>query len=187
MKLPDETLVYPAHDYKGDTVSTVAEERAHNPRLQVRSVDDYVAVMNALKLPNPKMMDVAVPANMRVGLSQERIAAKGWALSATEAIAAQPTGTIMLIDLREDSERDRHGRVDAALNAPYTALADALAPGGVLHALAGATGRRLVFFCAYGERSAMAVEAAHVAGFADACHVQGGLDAWIKAGGPLLR
>src|SRR4051794_21771733 len=68
LRLPDDTLVYPAHDYKGDTVSTIGEERAFNPRLQVKSVDHYVELMNNLKLPNPKMMDVAVPANMRVGL-----------------------------------------------------------------------------------------------------------------------
>src|SRR5881628_2231571 len=60
LKLPDETLVYPAHDYKGDTVSTVAEERAFNPRLQVGSKQQYVDLMNGLDLPNPKLMDVAV-------------------------------------------------------------------------------------------------------------------------------
>src|SRR5581483_1505432 len=67
LKLPDETLVYPAHDYKGDTVSTIGEEKAFNPRLQVKSADEYVALMNSLNLSNPKMMDVAVPANMRQG------------------------------------------------------------------------------------------------------------------------
>src|SRR5689334_5866233 len=77
MKLPDETLVYPAHDYKGDTVSTIGEERAFNPRLQVKSVEDYVELMNNLKLPNPKMMDVAVPANMRSGLAQKIVADRG--------------------------------------------------------------------------------------------------------------
>src|SRR5262245_4316010 len=61
LKLPDETLVYPAHDYKGDTVSTIGEERAFNPRLQVKSVQEYVDIMSSLKLPNPKMMDVAIP------------------------------------------------------------------------------------------------------------------------------
>src|SRR4051794_22316162 len=66
LHLPDETLVYPAHDYKGDTVSTIGEERAYNPRLQVKSVEEYVDLMNGLHLPNPKMMDVAIPANMRV-------------------------------------------------------------------------------------------------------------------------
>jgi sulfur dioxygenase len=54
LKLPDETLVYPAHDYKGDTVSTIGEERAFNPRLQVKSIDDYVELMNNLNLPNPR-------------------------------------------------------------------------------------------------------------------------------------
>src|SRR6266571_3967674 len=63
LKLPDETMVFPAHDYKGDTVSTIGEEKRFNPRLQVRSVDEYVELMANLKLPKPKMMDVAVPAN----------------------------------------------------------------------------------------------------------------------------
>ena len=74
LKLPDETMVYPAHDYKGDTVSTIGEEKRYNPRLQVKSVDEYVDLMSKLNLPNPKMMDVAVPANMRQGLAQDEIA-----------------------------------------------------------------------------------------------------------------
>src|SRR2546421_1337609 len=74
LKLPDETLVFPAHDYKGDTVSTIGEEKRFNPRLQVRSVDEYVELMSNLKLPNPKMMDVAGPAEMAVGLHQEYVA-----------------------------------------------------------------------------------------------------------------
>jgi len=69
LKLPEETLVYPAHDYKGDTVSTIGEEKGCNPRLQVRSVEEYVALMGRLNLSNPKMMDVAVPANMLLALS----------------------------------------------------------------------------------------------------------------------
>lgn len=67
LRLPDETLVYPGHDYKGWTVSTIAEERAHNPRLQVSGVDKYVELMNNLKLADPKLMDVAVPANLQCG------------------------------------------------------------------------------------------------------------------------
>lgn len=67
LRLPDETLVYPAHDYRGCTVSTIAEERQWNPRLQVQSVEEYVALMNGLRLPSPKLMDVAVPANLRCG------------------------------------------------------------------------------------------------------------------------
>jgi sulfur dioxygenase len=67
MKLPDETLVYPGHDYKGWTVSTIGEERRCNPRLQVKGPQEYAALMNGLNLPNPKLMDVAVPANLRCG------------------------------------------------------------------------------------------------------------------------
>ena len=77
LKLPDATLVYPAHDYKGDTVSTIGEEKAHNPRLQVKSIDEYVALMTNLKLTNPKMMDVAIPANMNVGNYHEAVATGG--------------------------------------------------------------------------------------------------------------
>ena len=82
LKLPDETMVFPAHDYKGDTVSTIGEEKRYNPRLQVRSVDEYIELMGNLKLPNPKMMDVAVPANMHVGLHQNDLARQGQSLTA---------------------------------------------------------------------------------------------------------
>ena len=65
--LPDETAVYPGHDYKGMTVSTIAEERQFNPRLQVKSKAEYIELMGNLKLPNPAMMDIAVPANLACG------------------------------------------------------------------------------------------------------------------------
>lgn len=67
LRLPDDTLVHPGHDYKGWTVSTIAEERAFNPRLQVANEAAYVELMMGLRLPNPKMMDVAVPANQMCG------------------------------------------------------------------------------------------------------------------------
>ena len=75
--------------------------------------------MNSLNLPNPKMMDVAVPANMQVGLHQEEIARKGWALSAAQAIALCGRADIALVDLREKSERDKHGVIPGSLHAPY--------------------------------------------------------------------
>jgi sulfur dioxygenase len=187
LRLPDETLVFPAHDYKGDTVSTIGEERAFNPRLQVRSVEEYVALMNGLNLPNPKMMDVAIPANMRVGLVQEEIARRGWAVQAREALDLLGRGDVAIVDLRERGEREKHGCIPGSLHAPYVELQENIRPGGVLHELAQATARRLVFFCAFGERSAMAVQAAQDAGLTSACHVQGGMDAWKKAGGPVVR
>lgn len=66
--LPDETVVYPAHDYQGRTSSTIGWEKAHNRRLAGRSRDDFIALMQALDLPRPRLIDVAVPANRRLGL-----------------------------------------------------------------------------------------------------------------------
>ena len=66
-KLPDDTTLYPAHDYKGWTASSIGEERLHNPRLAGKSEAEYVAIMNGLNLPNPQMMDIAVPANLACG------------------------------------------------------------------------------------------------------------------------
>jgi len=66
--LPDETLVYPGHDYKGRTSSTIGAEKAGNPRLAGRTRDEFIALMGALNLPPPKKIDVAVPANRMLGL-----------------------------------------------------------------------------------------------------------------------
>jgi len=65
LKLPEKTLVYPAHDYNGKTYSTIENEKNNNPRLQVKSAEEYVEIMKKLKLSNPKMMDIAVPANKK--------------------------------------------------------------------------------------------------------------------------
>ena len=74
LKLPENTMVYPAHDYNGKKHSTIGSERKNNPRLQVNSVDQYVEIMYNLKLANPKMMDVAVPANLK-GLTLNQVKA----------------------------------------------------------------------------------------------------------------
>ena len=187
LKLPDETLIYPAHDYKGETVSTIGEEKAFNPRLQVKSMDEYVEIMNNLKLANPKMMDVAVPANMRVGLHQDEIAGRGWAVTAEAALALVGRPDVALIDLRESTERERHGVIPGAIHLPYPRLQENIAAGGMLNELARSTGKRLLFYCAFGERSAMAVQAAQDVGIASARHIHGGIDAWKKADGPLTR
>ncbi|WP_456619503.1 MULTISPECIES: MBL fold metallo-hydrolase [unclassified Bradyrhizobium] len=187
LKLPEETLVFPAHDYKGDTVSTIGEEKRYNPRLQVRSVDEYIELMANLKLPNPKMMDVAVPANMHVGLHQEELEKEGRALSAVEAIRSLGRPDMLLVDLRESNERAKHGMLEGALHTPYPSVEESLKPGGMLREVAAATGRRVVFFCAFGERSAMAVAAAKEAGLTNTAHIAGGIDAWKKAGGPVVR
>ena len=72
LKLPEKTFVFPAHDYNGKKFSTIANEKNNNPRLQVSSKEEYADIMNNLNLANPKMMDVAVPANVK-GLTLDNI------------------------------------------------------------------------------------------------------------------
>ena len=72
LKLPEKTLVYPAHDYNGKKFSSIENEKKNNPRLQVSSPDQYAEIMDNLNLANPKMMDVAVPANVK-GLTLDQI------------------------------------------------------------------------------------------------------------------
>jgi sulfur dioxygenase len=187
LKLPDETLVYPAHDYKGDTVSTIGEERTFNPRLQVKSVDEYVSLMNSLNLPNPKMMDVAVPANMRIGLARDIVTGRGWTLTAEEAKKFLGKPDVALIDLREDQERRKDGIIPGSLHVPYPDVEESLKAEGLLQQLGKAGGKHLIFFCTYGQRSAIAVQAAQATGLSTARHILGGLQAWRQAEGPLAR
>ena len=72
LKLPEKTLVYPAHDYNGKKNSTIGNEKNNNPRLQVNSKDEYAEIMNNLNLPDPKMLNIAVPANLK-GLTLNQI------------------------------------------------------------------------------------------------------------------
>ena len=67
LKLPEKTKVYPAHDYNGNFFSTIENEKKNNPRLQVKSADEYADIMNNLNLPDPKLMDIAIPRNLKLG------------------------------------------------------------------------------------------------------------------------
>jgi len=130
---------------------------------------------------------LSLPANMHVGLHQDEIARKGWAVSAAEAVALRGRPDVAIVDLREKSERDRRGVIPGSLHTPYPSLQDEISPGGMLHELAVATDKRILFYCAFGERSAMAVQAAQDVGLKTACHIQGGIDAWKKVDGPVAR
>ena len=67
LKLPEETLLYPAHDYNGEKVSTIGKEKKQNPRLQVNSVDEYVDIMNNLNLRKPEKIDFNIANNLKLG------------------------------------------------------------------------------------------------------------------------
>ena len=187
LTLPGDTLVYPGHDYKGDTVSTIAEEKAFNPRLQVANADEYADIMDNLNLADPKIMDVVVPANIAMGLGRSDTEHPDWALTVGQLMALQEQSKFALVDLREDSERAANGQIPGSVHAPYGRLENLIGDGGLLHGMAGASAKPLVYYCAYGERSAMTVHASQRAGLENVSHLIGGIAAWIKAGGPIEK
>ncbi|HUS53854.1 MAG TPA: MBL fold metallo-hydrolase [Thermohalobaculum sp.] len=182
LKLPETTFVYPAHDYKGDTVSTIGEEKAFNPRLQVSSAEEYAAIMNALKLPNPTMMDVAVPSNLKLGLhsdAQHRVPV----VEVKALLARWPESDYLLVDIREEGERQRAGTIPGSIHAPYGQFDHYCGKSGPLAGMARQG--RILLYCAVGERSTLAVELAAEMGLHGLSHIPGGFTAWTKAGGPV--
>lgn len=182
LKLPEQTFVFPGHDYKGDTVSTIGEERAFNPRLNVSSAEEYADIMNNLKLPNPKLMDVAVPENLRLGLqldAQHRVSST----EVEDILEVWPDLQVQLVDIREESERKRDGAIPHSIHLPYGRFASHCSPAGTLHSLT--QNARLVIYCAVGERSTLATEIASEHGLKGISHMPGGFRAWKAAGGAI--
>ncbi len=187
LTLPGDTLVYPGHDYKGDTLSTIAEERAHNPRLQVSSAEEYAAIMDNLHLPDPKMMDVAVAANLIIGVSVSDPMVEENTLSVTEARRYLEKDGAIFIDLREAPELRKAGVIPGSLHAPYAGLSGHIQPGGMLRALADRSAKTMILYCAHGERSVLALRALKDAGMENVRHLRGGFDAWIRDGAPSTK
>jgi sulfur dioxygenase len=183
LKLPADTLVFPAHDYNGNTASTIAYEQANNPRLQVGSAQEYAEIMDNLKLANPKLMDVAVPANRALGKSLEKFVRPGESLAAADLLKQRGKKKLVLIDLREKRERERDGWIPSSVHIPYGAVTEQLKPGGALEQIAKDHPGRVVLYCAYGERSAMALDTMRNAGFSGLRHLAGGIAGWLKSGG----
>lgn len=175
LTLPDDTIVYPGHDYKGDTISTIGEEKRFNPRLQVSSKQEYIDLMNNLNLDNPKYMDVAVPANLKIGLSQDDIDQRGWSIDADKLNEMISEDKVVLVDLREKEERDAKGIIEPSLHSPYENLDTSLGAGGLLSELANTTEKNIVFYCAFGERSAMALHRCRSQGLNNTYHLKGGI------------
>lgn len=128
-----------------------------------------------------------MPVNLKIGLHQEEVARRGWAVTARDALALLGRSDVILIDLRETAERERHGAIAGALHIPYPALQENIYAGGTLHELVPATKKKLLFYCAFGERSAMAVQAAQDVGLNTASHIEGGINAWKNVNGPLAH
>ena len=173
LKLPENTLLYPAHDYNGNTVSTIGEEKKFNPRLQVNSAEEYVKIMNNLNLSNPKMMDVAVPANQQLGINLER-QKKINGLDVDAFNKKIKSEEYKLIDLRENNEIKKIGTIKNSLNIPFQ---DFL---GSIKNNASKFNKNLLLFCAIGERSTLATQVIRSYDIFNSYHLIGGIKEWIK-------
>ncbi len=187
LTLPGDTLVYPGHDYNGDTLSTIAEEKAHNPRLQVSSAEEYAAIMNGLNLPDPRKMDMAVAANLIIGASVSDPLVEENTLSVAEVRRCLKEDGSLFIDLREAPEHRKAGVIPGSLHAPYAELSDHIRPGGMLREIAGRSAKTMILYCAHGERSALALRALKDAGMENVRHLGGGFDAWTRDGAPSAK
>jgi sulfur dioxygenase len=190
--LPESCILYPGHDYRGLTATSVAEERRYNPRLGgALSADDFAGFVGNLGLAHPKQIDVAVPANLRCGRPAEDVtlpAEPDWApLSCTFAgiweIAPhwleENAGSVQILDVRENDEfTGPLGHVAGAVHIPL----------GQLNVRAGELSgeRPIVAICRAGGRSAQATVILRNAGFTRVANLAGGMLRWRAEGHPAV-
>jgi len=187
LSLPPETLLYPGHDYKGRTVTTVEEELRLNPRLgSARTSDEFVEIMANLKLAHPRRMDVAVPANLRGGAAADSPSADAPPIDCSWGpIEKSPAGVpeissqdlskrlsdVTLVDVREPDEfRGELGHVPGSQLIPLASLdtsADSLSRD-----------KPVVVICRSGGRSGKAALALAGRGFSSVASLRGGMRAW---------
>lgn len=177
LSLPDETPIYPGHDYRGRTSSTVGEEKRCNPRLgEDKTKSDFERIMSELRLSHPKKMAVAVPANLRCGIIHD----DSWApVHRTDDgvpevdldwVAGGPAG-VRIVDVRRPAELEGElGALPGAENVPLDRLAD--------HIDAWDQGERIVVVCRSGGRSGTAARLLEEWGFAHVASMRGGMIAY---------
>jgi glyoxylase-like metal-dependent hydrolase (beta-lactamase superfamily II)/rhodanese-related sulfurtransferase len=200
--LPDETLVYPGHDYQGRWVSNMIQERTTNPRLAGKSRGQFIDIMNGLNLPKPRLIDEAVPANRYCGLDENErqdavVARDTTSHPSRQAITAQDLvaeakkhitevsvatasqlirqGNIVVVDTREESEFTA-GHLNDAI----------LLPRGVLEFKIGGIpeladkSKAVLLYCRTGGRSALAAQSLQQLGYQNVLSMAGGFEAWQK-------
>jgi len=196
LSLPESTLLYPAHDYKGRMVTTVTEEKRFNPRLgDAKSVEEFAELMANLDLAYPKRIDEAVPANMASGLTEpepatpSRLESDAWApvqrtttgvpVVLPEWLADRRAG-LRLVDVREHVEFcGPLGHLEGAELVPLSELET--------HAAAWERDRPVVTVCTYGTRSGTATGILGKQGFTQVASLHGGLVRWLEEGHPTVE
>jgi sulfur dioxygenase len=200
--LPDETLVYPGHDYQQHWVSTIKQERTTNPRVAGKSREQFIEIMNKLNLPKPRLIDEAVPANRRCGLEederQDAVAVKETVRPVRNEISVQDLvaeakqhitevnaatakqllaeGNIVVVDVREESEY-ANGHIDNAIPLPRGVLEFKI---GNIPELADKS-KTVLTYCRTGGRAALAAQTMQQLGYKNVLSIAGGFEAWQQA------
>lgn len=187
LSLPKGATLYPAHDYHGHSATTVAEERAHNPRLgEGRSEEDFVATMERLDLAYPKRIDIALPANNRLGRLEGDPTERPAHRDPLEGATRSPAG---VLHVRPDWVRDNLGRVRLVdVRQPEELAALPPAPGAELVPLDGLMEAAaqwshddpMVLICRSSGRSDRAARALEQRGFSRVASMVGGMLAWHR-------
>jgi glyoxylase-like metal-dependent hydrolase (beta-lactamase superfamily II)/rhodanese-related sulfurtransferase len=187
--LPDDCIVYPAHDYEGRTCSTIGEERSFNPRIGGEAhEEDFVGYMENLALPHPKQLDVALPANMRAGAPEDGKLPKvaSWAPLVTtyagvkeikpEWVAAHRKA-LQVVDVRSEAEfRGQLGHIDGALLIPIDDLRE--------RASEVSQEKPTVVVCQTGKRASLGASILEKAGNSRVANLAGGMVKWRELGLP---
>jgi glyoxylase-like metal-dependent hydrolase (beta-lactamase superfamily II)/rhodanese-related sulfurtransferase len=184
LKLPDELLVFPAHDYKGRSSSTLGDEKARNPRLQARERAAFVDLMRNLDLAMPQHLTEALRTNRSGGKTVKQLiaeAARSVPFMALEEVLAHvrdADGRLTLLDVREE-RAFRAGHVPGAIHLPRGQLelrADGVLPDPTA---------RIVTYCELGKISTLAASTLRTMGYTHVVALDGGFEAWAKAGYPV--
>jgi sulfur dioxygenase len=200
--LPDETLVYPGHDYQQRWVSCIMQERTTNPRLAGKTREQFIEIMNNLNLPKPRLIDEAVPANRYCGLDenerQDAVAQRDAALplratTKTEDMVAAAKQQIVEIDVAKSKQLIAEGHlvlIDTREESEYAAghIENAiLIPRGMLEFKIGNTpeladkSKAVLMYCRSGNRSALAAQTMQQLGYTNVLSMAGGYEAWKKS------
>jgi len=166
--LPDATRVWPGHDYKGHTCSTVGEEKRHNPRFAGKSREQFIELMEKLGLPPPKYIQQAVPANRELGLGTGPEQSSGRFAECDAMEVAAMLGQVRVIDVREPHELGGElGAIEGSVSVPMGRFPQA--------AQDWPRGEPLLVVCRSGRRSRQVCEQLADLGFKDVTNLRGGM------------
>ena len=184
--LPDDTIICPAHDYRGMTSSTVGEEKQHNPRVgDGKTEEEFAAIMDNLHLPAPKKLDIAVPANLHAGvvppssMSGDPLPERGWAAierspegipEVSIAWVAENKGAVRMVDVREIDEAESDGKIEGVDVVPMGTVDDA--------SKAWDKEIPVITICRSGRRSGRVALELEKLGFKRIASMRGGMVAW---------